>query len=175
MSRLFGPLRQMGFVVRDVEKAMRHWVEVCGVGPWFHARDAVLPEFTYRGARHDGLRLSVAFANSGDVQIELIQQLCGTPSMFRDFLAEGGGREGLQHWAAWPEDYDGLYRRALAGGCTVGQEGMLGGGRFAYLATEGHPGTVVEIVERTPARRSRAESIRAAALDWDGSDPVRPF
>src|SRR5215211_6559020 len=41
MSRLFGPLRQVGFVVRDVERAMRHWVEVCGVGPWFHAADAV--------------------------------------------------------------------------------------------------------------------------------------
>ena len=33
MSRLFGPLRQMGYVVPDVEAAMKHWVEVCGVGP----------------------------------------------------------------------------------------------------------------------------------------------
>src|SRR3954469_6497065 len=37
MSRLFGPLRQMGYVVPDVEAAMRHWIEVCGVGPWFYA------------------------------------------------------------------------------------------------------------------------------------------
>ena len=37
MSRLFGPLRQMGYVVPDVEAAMRHWVTVCGVGPWFIA------------------------------------------------------------------------------------------------------------------------------------------
>ena len=36
MSRLFGPMRQVGIVVRDIEKAMRHWVEVCGVGPWFY-------------------------------------------------------------------------------------------------------------------------------------------
>ena len=28
MSRLFGPLRQMGFVVRDIDRAMRHWIEV---------------------------------------------------------------------------------------------------------------------------------------------------
>lgn len=173
MSRLFGPLRQMGFVVFDVERAMRHWVEVCGVGPWFHARDAVIPEFTYRGTRQDGLRLSLALANSGEVQVELIQQLCDTPSMFRDFLATG--REGLQHWAAWPEDYDGLYRRALAGGLAVAQEGVLGRGRFAYLATEGHPGTVVEIVEPTPARLLGRERIRAAALGWDGTDPVRPY
>jgi hypothetical protein len=40
-------------------------------------------------------------ANSGDMQIELIQQRCGTPSMYRDFLQSSG--EGLQHWAAWPQ------------------------------------------------------------------------
>ena len=95
MSRLFGPLRQMGYVVRDIEAAMRHWVEVCGVGPWFYAGRLPLTAFTYRGARHDGIHLSIALANSGDVQVELIQQRCDTPSMYRDFL--GAGHEGLQH------------------------------------------------------------------------------
>ena len=27
MSRLFGELRQIGIVVRDIEAAMQHWVE----------------------------------------------------------------------------------------------------------------------------------------------------
>ena len=35
MSRIFGPIRQLGYVVQDIESAMRHWVEVEGVGPWF--------------------------------------------------------------------------------------------------------------------------------------------
>jgi len=29
-------MRQVGIVVRDIEAAMRHWVQVCGVGPWFY-------------------------------------------------------------------------------------------------------------------------------------------
>jgi len=33
---MFGPLRQIGYVVSDIERAMRHWVDVCGVGPWFY-------------------------------------------------------------------------------------------------------------------------------------------
>jgi hypothetical protein len=37
MSRLFRPLRQMGYVVPDVQAAMRHCVEVCGIGPRFYA------------------------------------------------------------------------------------------------------------------------------------------
>ena len=49
MSRLFGPMRQVGIVVRDIEKSMRHWVEVCGVGPWFYAEQLPLDEFRYKG------------------------------------------------------------------------------------------------------------------------------
>ena len=32
MSQRFGPVRQVGYVVRDIEAAMRHWVAL-GVGP----------------------------------------------------------------------------------------------------------------------------------------------
>jgi hypothetical protein len=96
MSRLFGPLRQMGFVVRDIDKAMRHWVEVCGVGPWFVTEKLPLDAFWYKERRYDNIHLTIALANSGDVQLELIQQRDETPSMGRDFLA--AGHEGLQHW-----------------------------------------------------------------------------
>ena len=88
MSRLFGPLRQMGFVVRDIDRAMRHWIEVCGVGPWFVAEKLPLDGFWYKGQPYD-IHITVALANSGDVQLELIQQRDTTPSMYRDFLAAG--------------------------------------------------------------------------------------
>ncbi len=94
MSRLFGEMRQIGIVVRDLDAAMRHWVDVCGVGPWFHTDRLALTTFTYRGQRHDDIHVSAAFANSGDVQLVIIQQHCQTPSMYRDFLA--AGRDGVQ-------------------------------------------------------------------------------
>ena len=52
MSRLFGELRQVGIVVRDIEAAMKHWVEVCGVGPWFYTDKLAVTEFSYRGTRY---------------------------------------------------------------------------------------------------------------------------
>ena len=100
MSRLFGELRQVGIVVRDIEAAMKHWVEVCGVGPWFYTDRLAVTEFSYRGTRYDDVHISIALANSGDVQLELIQQRCTTPTMYRDFLA--AGHEGMQHWSSWP-------------------------------------------------------------------------
>lgn len=171
MSRLFGDMRQIGIVVRDIETAMAHWVEVCGVGPWFYAERLPLTAFRYRGEQFDDIHISVALANSGDVQVELIQQRCETPSMYCDFLA--AGREGMQHWSSWPEDYDDRLNRALAAGYEVGQAGDSMRGRFVYLWNEGHPGTVIEMADMTPNRRAIFDAIRAAAVDWDGADPVR--
>ena len=81
MSRLFGAMRQVGIVVRDIEVAMQHWVSVCGVGPWFYADKLPVNAFSYRDKVYDDLHISVALANSGDIQLELIQQRCDTPSM----------------------------------------------------------------------------------------------
>ena len=117
MSRLFGPMRQVGIVVRDIERAMRHWVEVCGIGPWFYAERLPLTEFRYKGQVYD-INMSVALANSGDVQLELIQQRCDSPSLYRDFL--NAGHEGMQHWSSWPVNYHEIRQRALASGWEIG-------------------------------------------------------
>jgi hypothetical protein len=42
-----------GIVVRDIEKAMRHWAEVCGVGPWFYTEQLPMDEFRYKGRIYD--------------------------------------------------------------------------------------------------------------------------
>ena len=81
MSRLFGPMRQVGIVVRDIEKAMRHWVEVCGIGPWFYTEQLPMDEFRYQGRVYD-LKVSIALANSGDVQLEF-----SSATMCRAFTA----------------------------------------------------------------------------------------
>ena len=171
MSRLFGELRQVGIVVRDIEAAMKHWVEVCGVGPWFYTDKLAVTEFSYRGRRYDDIHLSIALANSGDVQVELIQQRCATPSMYRDFLA--AGHEGMQHWSSWPVDYHAIRERALKSGWEIGQEGDTPRGPFIYFLNEGHPGTVVEMAEATPTRMRIFDQVREAALGWDGRDPIR--
>ena len=171
MSRLFGNMTQVGIVVRDIDAAMKHWVEVCGIGPWFYADKLPVTMFEYRGKRHDDLHISIALANSGDTQLELIQQRCDTPSMYRDFLA--GGNDGMQHWSSWPEDYDAKLEYALANGYEIGQRGDSARGRFVYLWNEGHPGTVIEMAHMTPERRNIFDQIREAATGWDGSDPIR--
>ena len=170
MSRLFGEIRQMGYVVRDIEGAMHHWINVCGVGPWFYIDKLPMFDFHYRGQASDP-HLSIALANSGDVQVELIQQRDDTPTMYQDFL--GRGLEGLQHWSSWPEDYDALYHQALEAGYEVGQEADTPRGRFVYFWNEGHPGTVIEMAHLSSERRRIFDAIREAAVDWEGAEPIR--
>lgn len=172
MSRFFGNVCQNGYVVRDIDAALKHWTEVMGVGPFFYVDRVPVDHFSYRGQPSD-VELSIALGNSGGLQIELIQQRNDAPSMYLDFL--NAGHEGLQHMSYWTETYQADYDRALAQGFTVGQEGQIGGpqGRFVYFDTETHPGTIVEMSDISGAKGALFAQIRSAAENWDGSDPVR--
>ncbi len=149
MSRLFGPMRQIAFVVRDLDVALRYWTEILGVGPFF-----VLPNFSpenyhYRGNPSPPPVLSIALGNSGDVQVELIHQHDDRPSAYQDFLE--AGREGFQHMSAWlnPDDYDATMTRLLAASVPVAHEGRIPGRgvRFAYFATDVPGGLMYEIAD----------------------------
>jgi hypothetical protein len=171
MSRTFGNIAQIGYVVRDIDAAMDDWVKH-GVGPWFYVDRVQTDYFRYRGADSD-MQMSVALANSGDVQLELIQPRNDAPSMYKDFL--DAGREGMQHIAYWSNDYQSLLDQALRDGYTIGQEGSIGGekGRFAYLDTETTQGTVIELSDISGPKGQFFHYIREVAATWDGSDPIR--
>ena len=172
MSRHFGAVTQNGYVVRDIRAAMDHWINVMGVGPWYYIDRVKTDYFRHRGD-NSAPDLSIALANSGDLQIELIQQRNAAPSMYLEFL--NAGHEGLQHMSYWTKDYQALYDRALNMGYIVGQEGQIGGeqGRFAYFDTQAHPGTVIEISDISGPKGRFFERIRQAAADWDGTNPIR--
>lgn len=175
MSRLFGPVRQNGYVVRDIEAAMEHWTTVLGVGPFYYIERVPMESFLYRGEPSNP-DVSIALANTGDLQIELIQQRNDAPSMYRDFL--DAGNEGLQHLSCWSTDFERDLARALALGCEIGQEGRIGDpGRFVYLQTDtqpgAHPGTVMELSDVSGPKGKFFEHIRRKAAAWDGRHPIR--
>jgi hypothetical protein len=172
VSRIFGEVRQNGYVVRDIEAALRHWTRTLGVGPFFYFERAPITDYHYRGTPVE-MDVSIALANSGALQIELIQPRNDAPSTWSDFLRVG--REGLQHVACWTERFDEDTQRLAKLGYEVAQSGCSGGadGRFVYYATEAHPGTVVELSEVSGAKGRFFAHIAHAAREWDGSEPVR--
>jgi len=173
MSRFLGEIRQLGYVVHDIEAAMDYWSTTLGVGPWYYNPRVPIVNYQYDGESHQPHN-SVALANSGFVQVELIQTRNDVPSMYRDFLQ--AGRTGLQHVAYWTESYDADLERLLAQGFKPKMSGEVGEkGRFIYFDTEYHPGTVIELSEVAGPKGRLFDLIRESANGWDGKDAVRPF
>jgi catechol 2,3-dioxygenase-like lactoylglutathione lyase family enzyme len=177
MSRFFGEIRQVAYLVPDIEAAMDYWANVLGVGPWYYNPRVPIQNYTYRGERHEPHN-SVALANAGGVQIELLQTRNDVPSMYRDF--QQAGHVGGQHVAYWTEDFDADLARAEAAGFKVCMSGEVGvNGRFVYFEDGKHPGlhpgALIELSEVAGPKGRLFTLIREAAKDWDGKDPVRPF
>ena len=176
MSQLWGEVRQLGFVVRDLDAALGYWTQQLGVGPFFRADELQPADYRYRGAAAPPPLMSLALANSGSLQLELIQQLNDAPSGYRDLLATG--REGVHHVCSWatPDDYDARRAGMLRAGMTAVHEGRIPGRdvRFVYFDAEEPGGLQFELADQLrPATYEVQRRIAEAAVGWDGSDPIR--
>jgi hypothetical protein len=138
MSRTLGFVRQLGIVVHDLDRALEYWTKTLEAGPFFTIRNVVPEKWRYQGQPSPAPRVSIALANSGDIQVELIQQQDDQPTAWRDFLASG--RKWFQRVSSWltRAAYDATMTRMPAAGTMVTQEGVVPGSgeRFAYLTTE---------------------------------------
>lgn len=168
MSRTFGPITQNGYVVTNLDAAIEHWATKLGVGPWFELDPRAFEDMRYRGELVEP-RLRIALANSGNLQIELIQPLDDCPTPYRDFLWATGNQGGLQHVSTWPdhETFDRLVQSR-----TALFSGQGGGTRFAYFADTYGLGTMMEIADLSDGTRRFFEKISRAADTWDGKEAI---
>ncbi len=174
MSIKFGPITQNGYVVPDIEAAMAHWAERLGVGPWFYTGESQFTDMIYRG-RPSQMKALYAFANSGDLQIELIEPINDAPSLYREFLDATGGKGGLQHVSSWPDSsaYDQYVEGFKAPGGEILFQGRAGATRFIYFDTGLDFGTIYEMADLAPPTKEFFDMVREAAKAWDGTDPIR--
>lgn len=172
MTILPGPIRQIGYVVTDLDRAIAKWVDL-GVGPWFVMRH-LSQRVDYRGQPTE-ITISLALSNSGDLQVELIQQHDSTSSVFTEFLSTHG--EGFHQLAYWAEDFAATMEAVRqAGWPVVWSGGEDVGTRFAYVEPPGDPAPVsqvIEIMELNEITAGMAQYVREAAAGWDGVDPIR--
>jgi hypothetical protein len=161
---------QLGHVVDDVVTSARRWAEVFGVGP-FHVLPVVEQIMTLRDGGKQPLRVQVAVAQAGPVQIELIQQHCDTPSIYREWSR--GGTSAFHQLATVTNDYDAKTAHLRSLGYPVAAESAGGGLRVAYVDTVDAFGFYTEVVEGTAGFLDQLAAIAATCAAWDGRDPVR--
>jgi hypothetical protein len=162
---------QLAYVVIDLDAAVQRWLSSLGCGPFLVRRHLTVSEGLYRG-RPSNVDFSMAVAQAGPVQIELIQQHDDAPSCYRDLVP--AGREGFHHVAMITPDFDAEVARYVAQGFEVASSGLFGDVRFAYVDTSPAVGHMVELLEDKPSIRAYFDSVKRKAGRWDGvTDPVR--
>jgi hypothetical protein len=165
-----GVVRQVGYVVTDIDEAVATWLSI-GVGPWYVLRGQV-QSVLYRGEPCT-VAVSIAFSNTGDLQLELIQQEGDTPSIYTEFIQSSGGG-GFNQLTWWADDFDAALKTVQdAGWPIVWSGGDKSSTRYMYVEPPGRLAPIFEIMESTPGTEGMAKLVREAAAGWDGSDPVR--
>ena len=170
MSAIFGNVRQLGFMSRDIDRSMRYFVDCWGIGPWFVLRN-IRNSMLYKGTPVE-LDMSIAMANCGDLQFEIVAQHNETQSLYTDALAHTPELH-IQHVAVWTEDVMALESAAHAKGWKSVFETVSGPGRSVFVAHPSEPLVCIEISDCDPFKNRVREAIRQAAATWDGSNPVR--
>lgn len=174
MSRIFDNVRQVGYVTPDLKKAMRFMIEKAGIGPWFVAERLTISDCVYRNETSD-LPLSIAVANSGTLQIELIEPVDDGPSIYSEWLREHPLGEVPHHYSSWSVRYEEVCKSAADLGFQTILEGRSAFGPLCYFRHPDNRGFIYEVTDFTAPRRRMFAHIEQAAVGWDGSDPVRSW
>ena len=139
-----GAICQIGIVVRDLQKAVDNYWEKLGIGPWMTMRiePPLLRDLTLRGKPVEASMMA-AIAQSGTIQLELIQPLEG-PSIWKEFLEERGG--GVHHVQSVDQDSNAALAAFREMGVDVLMSGRIGDNIFYYMDTVPLLGTVYEFI-----------------------------
>ena len=167
------PIVQICWVVDDMEAAAMQWVKTLGVGPWFLSPPVRFEELTYRG-KPATLNQSSAVSCWGNVQIELFQQNCDSPSGARDMFSPG--QTGIQHITYWADNLDDEIRRWNEMDFTTVMTCRLpdvDGMRLAWFDTRPLLGVMIEAYEVNDVMRQVYQGVEQAVREWDGEDPIR--
>ncbi len=173
MPARFGPITQVAYVTRDFRASLDFKIRCMGVGPWF-VQERAIHTHNYRGEAVQ-FSMSVGLANSGGLQLEIMEQHDDAPTIYSAAMQRSFVRDVQHHICMWPEAYDEKLADALAHGYRAEQDGGNHRGRFIYLSHPAHPEHMIEFTEATPGRRAFNGAIAAAAQNWDGRDPIRTF
>lgn len=177
-SRVIPPFNNRRFfklcwVVPDVHAAVKAWVSSSGAGPFFLFDKVTFENPMYRGRPTELPDLTAAIGQAGDCQVELLAQRDDRPSFIRDVVP--AGQMGFHHVALYCTDYDADFAAYTSEGAEVAFNSTMMGTRNCWIDTKPSLGFMIELLEANPIADVVFAKIRAAAENWDGTDPIRTF
>lgn len=171
MTIIPSAIRQIGYVVRDLDSAIAHWLGQTGAGPFILMPDQRFEEWSNRGAQQD-LSLDIAFGQMGDMMIELIQPRGVWPNVYGESPPQQDAF--LHHFGFLVDDIDlatGRIDAPLITSAKIDDTAQL-----RYFDCRSRFGVHFELITDTPSVRAFFELAEGLTQDWDGSTAsVRRF
>ena len=169
---ILGPVKQYGFLVKDLDQAMACWIEQLGVGPWWGYRN--VPAQAVVDGETTDIVMNVGLAYHQGMQIELIHQTNDAKSPYSYFYQNSKDAQVLQQLAYMVPDVDEAIEKCKA-------RGMLETGRilpapelaYVYMSSPAMAGMVVELMPHDQGFLDEYARCAKEAETWDGSDPYR--
>ena len=137
------PVYQLGYVVRDIERACEFYEATYGVGPFQVIPEVIMDGAILRGKPID-TRIKVAFAKSDKVEIEFIQPLQGQ-NLYTEFLDAKG--DGIHHLGFVVDDMNAWKAQFAARGFEPVFHRDMGVMEFAYFDTSVVGGLMLELLQ----------------------------
>ena len=154
---IFTGTLQVSMVVRDLDAAMRTYVDDYGIGPWHvYEFNPGNVEGMHEAGKPVERSWRLALAQVGEVQWELVEPL-DDDSVYARFLAEHG--PGVHHVGVAVKDYDATIAELASRGREVLLGGTYNGVTFAYLATDRDLGIVTEIFDGAPGKDQLPDAV----------------
>ena len=137
---------QIGILTHNIQDTVEKWAGFLNIPvPAVSLSDGYdKTSAEYYGAPCNG-RCYLAFINFENIQIEFIQPMDDTPSIWRECLDRDG--EGLHHLAFGVKNMAENVRQCEARGWGLQQKGEYTGGRYAYVNSIGDLKLITEFLE----------------------------
>ncbi len=169
---ILGPVKQWGYLVKDLDQAMACWIEQLGIGPWWGYRN--VPAKAVVDGQENDLVMSVGLAYHQGVQIELIHQTNDVLSPYSYFYRDSDDAQVLQQIAYMVPDVDAAMRQCEQRGMQeVGRIVPAPGVNYIYMSSPALKGIAIELMPHDQGFLDEYERNAAEAASWDGTDPYR--
>jgi Glyoxalase/Bleomycin resistance protein/Dioxygenase superfamily len=168
-----GQIIQMAYVVEDIRASIDWWMRDAKTGPWFLLDHFWAEDQVYRGAPSKA-DVSIAMGFAGHMCIELIQPLDNHASVYKELIDQKG--HGFHHIGICVADVDAAISDYEARGYALAFRAKVPtGGAVAYLDNGRNEPGFLELIPATPGMDETFTKFWRASVDWDGTDPIRPF
>jgi methylmalonyl-CoA/ethylmalonyl-CoA epimerase len=148
-------ISQIGIVVPDMDKTIKFYEEVLGVGPF-----NVLPrepETCVLHGKETHFQIKTGFAFLAGMQLELIQIMDGI-SAHSEFL-EKNPHGGIHHLAVHTTDIEGDLQKYANAGVKLIARGEYMRAKWAYIDSTEQSGLVLELIE-LPKRMKKKKELK---------------